>query len=87
LNHDRLGHGEAARKSLDLAVSWIEREDLKRIDEPSREPALNWDRRLTLPLLCCEAEAQIKERRPLYLPANVFQEDTPPGQPRSSADP
>ena len=41
---------------------------------------LNWDLRLILPLLRREAEAQIKEGRPLYLPANVFQEDPRPVQ-------
>jgi tetratricopeptide (TPR) repeat protein len=90
LSHDGLGHREEARRWLDSAVSRIERDVPERIDEPSRDPALDWDMRLTLLLLRREARAQIQEGRPLYLPVHVFQDDPaaahppgPPGKPRA----
>ncbi len=82
--HDRLGHTDEARRWLDQAVGWIEREVPKRPEENARIPSLSWNQRLVYQLLRREAEAQIKERRPLYLPANVFQDDPAPTPPRSS---
>jgi tetratricopeptide (TPR) repeat protein len=82
--HDRLGHRDEARKWLDLSkppVGW-------EIPEPPDAAGLyrppNWDLRLIVPLLRREAEAQIKEGRPLYLPANVFQEESGPARPAAS---
>jgi tetratricopeptide (TPR) repeat protein len=82
--HDRLGHTDEARRWLDQAVGWIEREVPKRPEETARIPSLSLRQSLAYQLLRREAEAQIKERRPLYLPANVFQDDPAPTPPRSS---
>jgi WD40 repeat protein/tRNA A-37 threonylcarbamoyl transferase component Bud32/Flp pilus assembly protein TadD len=80
--HD-LGSPGKARARLDQAVAWIDQELAK---PPSEEPGgswLSWNQRLELPLLRREAELLIKERRPLYLPANVFQDV--PGPARAPA--
>jgi WD40 repeat protein/Flp pilus assembly protein TadD/tRNA A-37 threonylcarbamoyl transferase component Bud32 len=73
---DALGHREEARQCLDEAGRWIDRAIPDRRHGTARNPALNWDEQLIFPLLRREASAQIEERRPLYLPANVFQEDS-----------
>jgi WD40 repeat protein/tetratricopeptide (TPR) repeat protein/tRNA A-37 threonylcarbamoyl transferase component Bud32 len=68
-----LGQEVEARRCLVRAGSWIDREIPERHDGTARNPALNWDEQLIFPLLRREASAQIEERRPLYLPANIFQ--------------
>jgi tetratricopeptide (TPR) repeat protein len=83
---DCLAHGDEARKCLDLAGRWIDREIPERYRETAGNPLLNWDERLLLPLLRREAEAQIN-KQPLDLPAIAFQEDAAAGQARSSANP
>jgi WD40 repeat protein/tRNA A-37 threonylcarbamoyl transferase component Bud32/tetratricopeptide (TPR) repeat protein len=83
--HDRLGHRNVARKLLDSAIAEFDREILDLPDGSPRNSSFSWNQRLLYPLLCREAEAQIKEGRPLYLPANVFQE--PPMPDRSPASP
>jgi hypothetical protein len=75
---DGLGQEVEARRCLDRAGRWIDREIPERHDGTARNPALNWDEQLLFPLLRREAAAQIEERRPLYLPANVFQVDSDP---------
>ncbi len=76
--HDRLGDHDEARRWLNLAVPSIDWDIPERHDGTARKLSLNWDLRLILPLLRREAEAQIKEGRPLYLPANV--QSSPPGR-------
>ena len=44
--HDRLGHTDEARRWLDQAVKWIEREAPKRPEETARIPSLSWNHRL-----------------------------------------
>jgi WD40 repeat protein/tetratricopeptide (TPR) repeat protein len=83
--HDRLGHQDVARKLLDSAIAWIDREVPDLPDGSSRNPSIPWSQRLVFSLLRREAEAQIKKGRPLYLPANVFQEPSVPD--RSPASP
>ena len=83
LTHDRLGHPADARRWLDLALLSGDREIPDRPDASGLNRGPNWDVRLIVPILRREADAQIKERRPLYLPANVFQED--PGKARPSS--
>jgi WD40 repeat protein/tRNA A-37 threonylcarbamoyl transferase component Bud32/tetratricopeptide (TPR) repeat protein len=83
--HDRLGHRNIARRLLDSASAWIDREIPDLPDGSPRNPSIYWSQRLVFPLLRREADAQVKEGRPLYLPANVFQEPLVPG--RSLASP
>jgi tetratricopeptide (TPR) repeat protein len=84
--HDRLGDRNVARKSLDSAIAWLERELPSLPDGRPRNPSILWTQRLLWPLLRREAEAQIKEGRPLYLPANVFQEAPGPEHAPASRD-
>jgi WD40 repeat protein/Flp pilus assembly protein TadD len=81
--HDCLGHRNVARKLLDSASTELDREISDLPDGSPRNPSISWDDRLVIALVRREAEAQIKEGRPLYLPANVFQE--PPVPDRSTA--
>jgi Flp pilus assembly protein TadD len=82
--HD-LGSKAEARRELDKARSWLDEELAKPPGiEPGSSP-LSWNQRLELMLLRREAETLIEEGRPLYLPANVFQE--PPVPDRSPASP
>jgi WD40 repeat protein/tetratricopeptide (TPR) repeat protein/tRNA A-37 threonylcarbamoyl transferase component Bud32 len=81
-----LGHRDDARKCLDQAARWIDREVPNRPPQTAPNPAFNWDERLLFPLLRREAEALITNQ-PLYLPANVFQDDARPGPSGSSGNP
>jgi WD40 repeat protein/tetratricopeptide (TPR) repeat protein len=81
---DRLGHTDQARKWLDQAVQKIDRDYPKRPGETASIPSLSWNARLFYQILRREAEAQIKESRPLYLPTNVFQDKSAPTPPRPS---
>ena len=72
--HHDLGSPAEARSWLDKAVAWLDQELAK---PPAGQPGsstLSWNQRLELMLLRHEAELLIKEGRPLYLPANVFQD-------------
>jgi WD40 repeat protein/tRNA A-37 threonylcarbamoyl transferase component Bud32 len=85
--HD-LGSKAEARRELDKARSWLDKE-LARPPGGSGEPGssqLSWNQRLELMLLRREAEVLIKEGRPLYLPANVFQEKPGRDRPPSPQD-
>jgi tetratricopeptide (TPR) repeat protein len=83
--HD-LGSPTQARAWLKKAVTWIDSELSK---PPRGVPGgtwLSWNQRLELLLLRREAELLIKEGRPLYLPANVFQEAPGPEHAPASRD-
>jgi WD40 repeat protein/tRNA A-37 threonylcarbamoyl transferase component Bud32/tetratricopeptide (TPR) repeat protein len=79
---DRLGRRDAARGKLDRFVQWFDREIPELPDGTPRNPSISWSQRREYSLLRREAEVQIYERRPLYLPANVFQDA--PGPPRTA---
>jgi serine/threonine protein kinase/WD40 repeat protein/tetratricopeptide (TPR) repeat protein len=55
--HQRLGHAAEAGRWLDKAVQWIKRQ----AKEPSNPAEGTWYRRLTLQLLCREAEALLNQ--------------------------
>ena len=85
--HNRLGHRNAARNLLDSAIGWIDREMPDLPEGSPRNPSISWNQRLAVALVRREAEAQIKEGRPLYLPANVFQEPPVPDRSPAPASP
>jgi WD40 repeat protein/tRNA A-37 threonylcarbamoyl transferase component Bud32/tetratricopeptide (TPR) repeat protein len=78
-----LGQRNEARERLDWSIAWIDRELPDLPDGSPRNPSISWTHRLILSLLRREAEVQIKEGRPLYLPVNVFQQA--PGPDRAPA--
>jgi tetratricopeptide (TPR) repeat protein len=59
--YHRLGHVGEANKRLDMAVQWID-EKLQKPKEPSSVRPLPLNRRLTLQLLCREAEELLKQK-------------------------
>jgi WD40 repeat protein/tRNA A-37 threonylcarbamoyl transferase component Bud32 len=75
---DRLGRRDAARGEFDQFVPSFDRETSKLADGSPQNPSLSWSQRREYSLLRREAEAQIKEGRPLYLPRNVFQDAAGP---------
>jgi WD40 repeat protein/tetratricopeptide (TPR) repeat protein/tRNA A-37 threonylcarbamoyl transferase component Bud32 len=70
LAHHRLGQREEARKRLGSALLSLD----PILTQGSATSSLTWAWRMTYRLLRREAELEIRESRPLYLPANVFQE-------------
>jgi hypothetical protein len=62
LAHQRLGHGEEARRWLDQVVRWMDRADWSRPTDAGSSPT--WPVRLEAQLLCREAEALVKGAAP-----------------------
>ena len=81
LAHHGLGHAGEARTWLGKAEKALDRDLAKPSRGSMAETGLKWNQRLELSLLRREAEALIKEGRPLYLPVNVFQDEPAPAPP------
>jgi tetratricopeptide (TPR) repeat protein len=76
LVNKHLGHTDAARSWLEKAGAWIDQE-LAKPSDAGGSP-LVWNQRLELRILRREAEALIRDGRPLYLPADVFRDHPAP---------
>jgi WD40 repeat protein len=81
LAHQGLGHADRAQTWLGKAESWLDREFAE--TSGHGDGSFSGSQRLETQLLLREARTLIRERHPLYLPANVFQA-APPRPPRSS---
>jgi WD40 repeat protein len=74
MTHHQLGHRAEARSWLEKAAAWIDEKEKERARPDAHLHHWFWADRSQARLLRREAEALINEGRPLYLPANVFQD-------------